>query len=176
MFEKVIRVFIGIIVALIVVLILAYGVSKSDFNNLKKYDEQDNSISDIRSRMQIPSEQKKQIAKERYYTTKVSIKEGSMASLGDFTMNIAGGRKLTANISLKFKEKKGNSWLSGNRVEDEIVAKGDVLRNAVINTISGNKNVSVANNHMKKELVKNINNYLADGEVEEVYFNRFIVQ
>ncbi|WP_373002525.1 flagellar basal body-associated protein FliL [Sulfurimonas sp.] len=176
MFEKVVKILIGIIITLIIVLLLAYGVSKSDFNNLKKYDENDNSISDVRSRMKSPSKQKEKMAEERYYTTKVRIKDGGMASLGDFTVNISGGRKLTANISLKFKEKKSNSWLGGNSVEDEIVAKGDILRSAVINTISGSKNASVANNLMKKQLVNNINNYLADGEVEEVYFNKFIVQ
>jgi flagellar protein FliL len=176
MFNKAIKTLIGIIVALIVVLLLAYGVSKSEFSNLKKYDEKDNSISDVRSRMQAPSKLKQKIAEERYYTTKVRIKGSGMANLGDFTVNIAGGRKLTANISLKFKEKKGNSWLSGNSVEDEIVAKGVILRSAVISTISGSRDASVANNLMKKELVNNINKNLSDGEVEEVYFNRFIVQ
>jgi len=176
MFQKAIRILIGIIVTLIVIMLLAYGVSKSDFSNIKKYDEKDNSISDIRSRMKAPSKLKVKIAEEKYYTTKVRIKEGGMANLGDFTVNISGNRRLTTNISLKFKEKKGNSWLSGNSVEDEIVAKGDVLRSAVINTISGSKNASVSNSLMKKELVNNINKYLADGEVEEVYFNRFIVQ
>ncbi|EDZ62551.1 Flagellar basal body-associated protein FliL [Sulfurimonas gotlandica GD1] len=176
MFQKVVKILIGIIVTLIVGMLLVYGVSKSDFSKIQKYDEKDNSISDVRSRMKGPSEQKEKIAKERYYTTKVKIKEGSMASLGDFTVNISGNRKLTANISLKFKEKKSNSWLSGDSVEEEIIAKGDILRSAVIHTISGSKNATVANNLMKKELVNNINNHLSDGEVEEVYFNRFIIQ
>lgn len=176
MFEKVVKILIGIIATLIVAMLLIYGASKSDFSKIQKYDEKDNSISDVRSRMKGPSEQKEKIAKERYYTTKVKIKEGSMANLGDFTVNISGDRQLITNISLKFKEKTSNSWLSGGSVEEEIIVKGDMLRSAVIHTISGSENATVSNNRMKKELVNNINNYLSDGEVEEVYFNRFIIQ
>lgn len=99
-----------------------------------------------------------------------------MANLGDFTMNISGDRKLTANISLKYKNKKSNNWLNDNNVEDEIMGKGDVLRSAVINVISNSKNARVTNKDMKKELIKNMNKYLSDGKIEEVYYNRFIIQ
>ncbi|WP_373035259.1 flagellar basal body-associated protein FliL [Sulfurimonas sp.] len=172
MFEKIIKIIIWIIIALIVILLLAYGVSKSSFTNLKKYDQKDTTI---RNSL-VTSAAKEQLAKERYYTTTVKIKDGNMANLGDFTLNISGDRQLTINISLKYKENKGNDWLSGKNVEQEILDKGDALRSAVVSTISNSENASVANTKMKKELVKSMNDYLSDGEIEEVYFNRFIIQ
>jgi flagellar basal body-associated protein FliL len=151
-------------------------VSKSDFNNLKKYDEQDNSLSNVRAEMRSPSKQKLKIAKERYYSKMVKVQSSTMANLGDFTMNISGDRKLVTNISLKYKNNEDDSWLGDNKAEEEIINKGDVLRSAVINAISGSENVRVSNSRMKKDLVENINKYLSDGEVEEVYFNKFIIQ
>ncbi|MFT7005093.1 MAG: flagellar FliL protein [Sulfurimonas sp.] len=176
MFNKIIRITIWVIITLLVVLLLAYGASKSDFNNLKKYDEQDNSLSNIRAEMQNPSKEKKKLAKDRYYTTTVKVQSSTMANLGDFTMNISGDRKLIANISLKYKSNKDSSWLGNNSAKEEIMNKGDVLRSAVISAISGSDNVKISNTRMKKNLVKNINKYLSDGEVEEVYFNKFIIQ
>jgi len=176
MFTKILRYIVTIIILLIIILLLIYGVSKSDFTNLKKYDEIGNGIGNVRSEMHAPSKEKLKFAKARYYTTKVKIKDGSMANLGDFTLNISDNRKLITNISLKFKDKKSNSWLSGDSVEDEILEKGDILRSVVINTFSGSQTISASDNLSKQELVKNINNNLSNGEVEEVYFNRFIVQ
>ena len=171
--HKIIKTLITIVASLIVLLLLAYGVSKSDFTKIKKYDEKDTSI--IRSAAE-PSSVKRSIAKERYYTTKVRIKDGGMANLGDFTLNISGDRKLTANISLKYKDSKGNSWMVGKSVEEEILDKGDILRSIVVNTISNNTNANVSNQRMKKELAEGMNDYLSNGEIEEVYFNEFIIQ
>jgi flagellar basal body-associated protein FliL len=172
MFKKLVKIFIWIIVIIILALLLAYGVSKSNFSNLKKYDERDTSA---RTSSVTPS-LKQQIAKERYYSTKIKIKDGDMANLGDFTLNISGDRKLVINVSLKFKQNKENDWLSGKSIEQEILDKGDVLRSAVVNTISGSEHATISNARMKKKLVKSMNKYLSDGEVEEVYFNRFIIQ
>ena len=176
MFYKITKIIILLIITTTIILLLAYGVSKSSFNNLKKYDEKDTSMVDARNAMQNPSKEKRQLAEERYYTTTVKIRKGDMANLGDFTMNIHGDKKLTANISLKYKNNKGNNWLIDQSVEDEIVEKADVLRSAVVSTISGRKNTRVSNDKMKKELIKNMNKYLSEGEIEEVYFNRFIIQ
>ncbi len=173
MLEKSIKILIFLVSGAIVLLLLAYGISQSDFSKIKKYDEVDSS--NPRARMNKHSDLKEHIAKERRYSTKVRIKDGSMASLGDFTISISGGKILTTNISLKYKNKKSNSFLNRKSVEKEIVEKGDILRNSVINVISHNKNTNVANNRMKNEIVKNINNYLSDGEVEDIYFNKFIV-
>ena len=176
MFKKIIKIFTITIFLLILVLFLAYGVSQSNFRNLKKYDE-NNNINDVRDALRVPSKEKKKLAEERYYTTTVRIKQGGMANLGDFTMNISGNRKLTANISLKYKNNnKNNNWLIGKNVEDEIMGKGDVLRSAVINVISNSDNARVTNKDMKKELIKSMNKYLSDGKIEEVYYNRFIIQ
>jgi flagellar FliL protein len=176
MINKVIKIFTIVTITIIVVLLLAYGVSQSNFNNLKKYDEKDNDLNSVRAQMLTPSKEKIAIAEERFYTTNVKIKKGDMASLGDFTMNISGNRKLTTNISLKFKEKKGINWFGGDSVEDEILDKGVVLRNAVINVISNNENARITNKKMKKEIVNSLNQYLSDGEIEEIYYNNFIIQ
>ena len=173
MFNKIVKTLIIFVSGAIILLLLAYGISQSDFSKIKKYDETDNSSP--RSRMNVHSELKDNIAKERRYSTKIKIKEGDMASLGDFTINISGGQILTTNISLKYKNKKSNSFLNMDSVEDEILKKGTILRNSVITIISHNKNATVANEKMKKELVENMNNYLSNGKIEEVYFNRFII-
>lgn len=170
MFHKIVKTLIFIIITLIVLILIAYGVSKSDFSNIKKYDEKDTSPRSAISSM------KDKIAKERYYTTKVRIKSGEMASLGDFTMNISGNRKLTANVSLKFKNNASNSWIGGDNVEKEIISKGDILRSAVVHVISDSQNADISNSKMKREMVDTMNNYLSEGKIEEVYFNKFIIQ
>jgi len=161
--NKTLKIIILAVVALIVLLLLAYGVSKSDFNSVKKYD------SDTSVREMLQEKLSKHKCARGYkgtkYITEVKIKGGNMANLGDFTLNISGDKELTANISLKFR---------GD--EDEIVDKGDILRNAVIRIISNNANASVANDRMKNDLTNSINNYLSDTEVEEIYFNKFIVK
>lgn len=175
MLKKIIKIFIWALVVALVILLIIFGVSKSDFKNLKKYNEEEYGINNVREMMQNPSKKKQEIAKERFYTNRVTIKSSTMANLGDFTINIDGDKKLILNISLKYKNKSSNSWLSTNSVENEILAKGDILRDAVINTFSNSKNARVTNNRMKIELAKSINAYLSNGEVEEVYFNRFLI-
>ena len=98
-----------------------------------------------------------------------------MANLGDFTINIADGKKLIANISLKYKDHKESSWLSGSATEAEILKNGPVLRSAVVSAISGS-NATMHNNKMKKNIKDSLNKYLSNGEIEEVYFNKFIIQ
>ena len=166
MFHDIIKKLIIIVVALIVILALVYGVLTSEFTNIKKYDEEDS----VRTMLN------KKLDKNKESQKTIQLKDGNMANLGDFTLNISGNRELTINISLKYKQNKENSWLSGNSVEDEIVKKGDILRSVVISTVSDSKYASVANQGMKKELVSSMNNYLSDGEIEEVYFNKFIIK
>jgi len=110
--EKIIRKAIQIVVTLIVLLLLAYGVSKSDFNNIKKYDESDDS-----NKLEIPmSEEKRKMAQGRIFSTKVVINSNTMANLGDFELNIQGGKKLIMNMSLEFKNNNQNSWLNSNAI------------------------------------------------------------
>ena len=167
--ENLIKTAIKVVITLIILLLLAYGVSKSDFNNIKKYDEIDDS-----KKIEIPSSKEKlKLAKKRRYSTKVSIGNDNMANLGDFELNIVGNKKLVMNMSMEFKNNQKSSWLSDN-VEDEIVKKGVVLRSAVIDTLSHYNNVNVNNNRMKEDLINNMNNYLSNGEIEEIYFNEYI--
>jgi len=174
MLRKITTILIWLILAALLVLVIFYGISTSDFKNLKKYDEEGYG-STIRDKIQNPSKRKQEIAKELFYTNRVTIKSSTMVNLGDFTINIAGDKKLILNISLKYKNKNKDSWLSTGGAKNEILSKGDILRDAVIHTFSNSNSARVTNSRMKKELVKNINAYLSEGEIEEVYFNRFLI-
>ncbi len=175
MMQNIVKITIWIIVAILLILLIIYGVSTSDFTNLKKYEKNEYGINDIREKMQTPSKRKQEIAKERFYTNRVTIKSSTMANLGDFTVNIAGDKKLILNISLKYKDKNKDSWLSSSDIKNEILTKGDILRDAVIHTFSNSNNARASNDKMKEELMKNINTCLSQGEIEDVYFNRFLI-
>jgi len=176
MLRKIILSIIWLTLAALLILLIVHGVSTSDFKNLKKYNEEDYGIGNVRDNMHNPSKKKQEFAKERFYTNRVTVKSSTMANLGDFTVNIAGDKKLILNISLKYKEKNKNAWISTGAAKNEILAKGDILRDAVIHTFSNSNSARVSNHRMKKELVKNINAYLSEGEIEDVYFNRFLIQ
>jgi len=168
--EKIIRKAIQIVVTLIVLLLLAYGVSKSDFNNIKKYDESDDS-----NKLEVPmSEEKRKMAQGRRFSTKVVINSNTMANLGDFELNIQGGKKLIMNMSLEFKNNNQNSWLNSNDAKEEIIKKGVVLRSSVIDTLSHYNNVDINNKKMQESLIKNMNDYLSKGEIKEIYFNKYL--
>ena len=98
-----------------------------------------------------------------------------MANLGDFSMNVNGGKILTANISLKYKDKPSSSFFSSNDTKAEIIQKGAILRSAVINAIHGS-HTTANSDKIKDEIKHNLNQHLSEGEVEEVYFNKFIIQ
>lgn len=170
MFRKVLQVAIFIIVTAIVLILLAYGVSKSDFSKIKKYDELDTDSNTPVSAL------KAKLIKELYYTKKVKIINNSTANLGDFTVNLSDKDQLVMNISIKFRGQKSDSWLGGDSIKQEILDKGDVLRNSVIYTISNNRYATVKNDALKRKLVQNMNKYISKGEIEALYFNRFIIQ
>ncbi len=168
--EEFIKIAIKIVATLIVLLLLAYGISTSEFNNIKKYDESDDS-----KRLEIPSSKEKlKFAKEKRYSTKVRVEGENMANLGDFEMNIVGNKKLVMNMSMEFKDTKKSIWPFSKGVKNEIVKKGVVLRSAVIDTLSHYNNIDVNNENMKEDLIDTMNNYLSDGEIKEVYFNEYI--
>lgn len=170
MFRKVLQVAIFILVAVIVLMLLAYGISQSDFSKIKKYDEIDTNSNTPVSAL------KAKLIKELYYTKKVKIINNSTANLGDFTVNLSDKDQLIMNISIKFKGLKSDSWLGGDSIKQEILDKGDVLRSSVIYTISNNRYATVRNDALKRKLVQNMNKYISKGEIEELYFNRFIIQ
>ena len=154
----------------IVILIwIAYEVINSDFSKIKKYDEDDKT-----PRKDMPiSKEKQRYAAARYYTTAVEVKDNGMISLGDFTMSLSNGKVLTANISVQYKN--NSNWFAKAKEESDIVSKSGVLRNSVINAIHGTS-ASTNSQDVKDRIKQNLNQYLSDGEVEEVYFNKFIIQ
>jgi len=170
--HKIIKGMIYALASLLIVAIGAYGVMTSDFSKIKKYDEKDNRV--LTKNNTPISKEKQKLAKTRYYSTKVKVQNNGIITLGDFTMNLSGNKILTANISLKYKDN-DDSWLSSGKTQKEILKKSDVLRSSVIHVMFDS--TATTNSDKVKENIKNdINQYLSNGEVEEVYFNKFIIQ
>ena len=159
---------IGYFFGLILFLVgIAYGINSSDFSKIKKYDEPDSTPKDVPI-----SKEKQRYAAARNYSTAVKVQGNGMISLGDFTMNVADGKLLTANISVKYKDNT-KSWFDGE--ESDLVSKSSVLRNSVINAMHGS-NAHTNSNDVKDKIRNNLNKHLSDGQVEAVYFNKFIIQ
>ena len=169
--EKIIKTAIKVVAILIVLLLLAYGISKSEFNNIKKYDEPDTTTYKSNQPM---SKQKIKFANKRRFSTKVVLNSDKMANLGDFELNIKGNKKLVMNMSLEFKNHKSDSWFNSNDIKKEIIKKGVVLRSTVIDTLSHYDNVNINNPKMQESIIENLNNYLSDGEIKKIYFNKYI--
>jgi len=162
--------YIGYFFALIIFLIgIAYGINSSDFSKIKKYDEPDSNTPKSSAPI---SKEKQRYAAARYYTTSVTVQDNGMISLGDFTMNLADGKVLTANISIKYADN-SDSWFSSE--ESKIVSKSSVLRSSVINAMHGST-ARTNSSDVKDRIKDNLNSHLREGEVEAVYFNKFIVQ
>lgn len=95
--------------------------------------------------------------------------------LGDFTANMAfndrSGKFVTVEVRLK---------MSSTDMVGELKEKNIVLRDAVIDEISLNRFSEVSTEKAKlllKEKVKNrLNTLVGEGEIEEVYFTKFIIQ
>lgn len=156
--------------SLIGLLLMTIGVLTSDFNKIKKFDKKDKSARQlISSKLQY----------NQMHKTDIEIdSNNNTAHLGDFTFNVGEKNILIANISLKFKSNKNNKqWIGdGDDIEQEIVKKSTILKDAVIDTMIGNQYTSADSQGMKREIKRNINTKLSSGEVEEVYFNKFIFQ
>jgi len=148
---------------------IAYGIGQSDFTKIKKYDE---NKAAIRSDMSI-SKSKQKFAKSRRYSNEVEVFSNGMVSLGDFIINIADSRKLVANISVKYSN--DEKWYDLSHESDEMQEKSIVLRNAVINALYG-VTAETNSDKIKDKIKHNLNGYLSTGKVEEVYFNKFIIQ
>ena len=161
------KIIIGVVV-LIGVLLLVIGVMRSEFGNIKKFDSGGKSARDMMSNFKPGG---------NGYSTSVSIGTSSIANLGDFTFNISSDKKLIANISIKYKQNGIASWFSDDeKIKNEIIKKGTILRDAVINTMIGNTDARADSKKMRTELKNSINSELVEGQIEEVYFNKFIIQ
>ena len=85
---------------------------------------------------------------------------------------------LIADISLKYKPvTDDSSWFSSeDNIENELLKKSVILRDTAINTIMGDSIETADSDKMRYLLQDSLNNKLLHGEVEEVYFNKFIIQ
>lgn len=160
-----------VVSSLIGLLLMTIGVLTSDFNKIKKFNTKDKSPRQlISSKLQY----------NQLHKTDIDIdSDNNIANLGDFTFNVGEKNILIANISLKFKSnKKSKEWISSSDdIEQEIAKKGGtILRDAVIDTMIGNYDTTADSQRIKREIKRNINTKLSSGEVEEVYFNKFIFQ
>ncbi|MCK9453792.1 MAG: flagellar basal body-associated FliL family protein [Sulfurimonas sp.] len=167
---KIIKKAIMLISAIIIILLLVLGVLSSDFTKLKKYDIAGKSPRETILSQLMPSSINNGM--------KVSVTGEGSANLGDFVFNISENKKLIANISIKYKPtKKKNSWFSSsNEMQREILEKGVILRDATIDTMLGYTKASANNDTMRRKLKETLNKNLINSEVEEVYFNEFIIQ
>ena len=170
--HKLIKKAILVVVILIVLLSMVVGILTSDFNKIKKFDSSNKSPRAMISSMNKSS-------KNRYYNTEISIdSSNNMANLGDFTFNIGNEKMLIANISLKYKAyTDSNGWMNGNEnIKKEILKKSAILRDAIIDTMIGSYDESSSEQRMKREIQRSVNKKISSGEIEEVYFNKFIFQ
>jgi len=167
---KIIKNAIAAVVSLIVILLLILGILSSDFTKLQKYNVADKSPRE--------SAYNRAILPGLSNGMKVSISSDSKANLGDFVFNISGDKKLIANISVKYKPvENDDSWFSdSDEIKHEIIKKGVILRDATINTMLGYSTASANNEKMREKLKETLNKTLTTCEIEEVYFNQFIIQ
>lgn len=159
-----------VVVILIVILVVLLGLNSSKYASIKKYD--------------IPSRNPNAIVSKKpsflgyANEMEVTITNDNEANLGEFVFNIAGNRVLIANISVKYKKNKINTgWFnSDENIKEEILKKGVILRDATIDTMLQNPTPAANSESMRKSIKKNLNKNLSSGKVEEVYFNKFIIQ
>lgn len=147
----------GIIITMLVVLI-AYAVTNSEFNlKTDKFG------------------QKPKTGLGYVRTGRVEYKARDMFFLGDFTTNMAtndrAGKFVRVEVRLK---------MSDTDMVDELKDKNIVLRDAVIEELSLKHFSEISTEKGKLSLKENLktrlNSIVADGEIEEVYFTKFIVQ
>lgn len=161
-------------IILILLVLLVYGVfvglRNSDFANIKKYNAHGKSPREIMSEFLNSGD-------SDYYNTKVTIKSDSVANLGDFEFNIANDKKLVANISLRYYSYTSeNSFSNENSIKKEILNKAVILRDTAINTMLGSTKARADNERMREDLKNALNKKLKNGQVKEIYFNKFIIQ
>lgn len=160
------------VASLIVILLLILGIQSSDFTKLQKYDIEGKAPRDSISSNRYAA------ASVLRNSMQVTIGSDNQANLGDFVFNISGDRKLITNISMKYKSSgKSGSWLNDkNDMKEEILKKSVILRDSAINTMLGYSMVNANNEVMRKALQETLNKNLEFSEIEEVYFNQFIIQ
>ena len=155
------------VVSMIVLLLMIVAMRQSDFSKINKYDKKDKTP-------RVISYQKKPSMHGLIPPISINT-DSSLANLGNFVFNVAGDKKLIANISLKYNSN-ATSWFNKDDIEDEILKKNTIIRDAIIDTMIGHNNASANSKQMRKDLKENINKTLSNGKIQEVYFNEFILQ
>lgn len=154
-----------LILAIIVVLIIIPGVQNSHFSQLKKYNSEESLGEALKH--------KQEIADSRYYQTTghVESSDAKIYRIGDFTTNVRGQgtRKLVLNLSVQY---------SSSETPAELKSKNPLVRNAIIGTCSDAQYLqSVHGKELLKENLKEaLNDVITEGEITEIYFNRYIIQ
>lgn len=108
-------------------------------------------------------------------TGRVDLKADDIFFLGDFTTNMAthdrAGKFVRVEIRLK---------MSDSDMADELKDKNIRLRDAVIEEMSLKRFSEVSTQKgklaLKKGLKERLNTIVKEGEVEEVFFTKFIIQ
>ena len=164
--QKIISVTIAVLIlSLILLLVIIPGIQDSQFSKLKKYNT-DKSIGEALKR-------KQQIADSRYYQTSgfVESEDARIYRIGDFTTNVRGDskKKLILNVSVQY---------SNDDLPSELQMKNPVVRNAIIGVCSDAQYLKSGRGKdlLKENLKKELNQVLQEGSIDEVYFNKFIIQ
>lgn len=101
-------------------------------------------------------------------------KLGVMYNLGSFLVNLADKNANTyAKVSITLE-------LSNQKVEQEVVKRLPIIKDAVINLLSSKTYDEIrtpeGKEELRLELIKRINAILVTGGVQNIYFTQFIVQ
>jgi len=149
---------IGLIILTMLIIIIVYAVTNSDFNFKGNKFKQ---------------KQKAGLGYSR--VGRVEFKSPDTFFLGDFTVNMAthdrAGKFVRIEVRLK---------MSDRDMVDELKFKNIVLRDAVIEEMSLKKFSEVSSEtsklNLKENLKNRLNGVLTEGEIEEIYFTKFIIQ
>jgi flagellar basal body-associated protein FliL len=153
------------IIAIIMVLVIIPGVQNSQFTKLKKYDEE--------KALGEALKHKQAFANNRYYQMMGCIEsaDAQIFRIGDFTVNVRGynQQKLVLNISVQY---------SNSALPAELQDKNPLVRNAIIAVTSDAQYIKSMRGKelLKENLKRELNTLLSEGEITEVYFNRFLIQ
>jgi flagellar FliL protein len=108
-------------------------------------------------------------------TGRVEYNAPDVFLLGDFTANMATNDRAGKFVRVELRLK-----MSDKDMADELKDKNIVLRDTVIEAMSLKRFSEVSTEKgklaLKDDIRDRLNGILADGDVEEVYFTKFIVQ
>ena len=105
-------------------------------------------------------------ANEKFYTKNLKQDKynESVLSLGDFTINIEDNKKLIMKVSVKSDSKSIEAMLNHQAV----------VRNIVIKSVTNSRRFD--QHTLSKKIISDINRALPHESIEEIYFEKFLVQ